>query len=90
MKRFQIYPETELACKYTKPLHKTQYSEVLVEYEDSFDMNTGKLIKPQMAASHSTTDENSYVPVIFQKKIGRTGGKLRPQDTDSTRFKNYH
>ena len=22
--RFQIYPETELACKYTKPLYKTQ------------------------------------------------------------------
>ena len=22
---FQIYPEMEFACKYTKPLHKTQY-----------------------------------------------------------------
>ena len=27
--RFQIYPETELACKYNKPLYKTQYSEIL-------------------------------------------------------------
>ena len=26
-------------------------------------MNTGKLIKHPMATSHSTTDENSYVPV---------------------------
>ena len=40
--RFQIYPETELACNYTKPLYKTQNSEILVEYEDGFDMNTGK------------------------------------------------
>ena len=40
--RFQMYPETELACKYTKRLYKTQYSEFLVEYEDGFDMNTGK------------------------------------------------
>ena len=27
--RFQIYPETEIACKYNKPLYKTQYSEIL-------------------------------------------------------------
>ena len=40
--RFQIYPETELACKYNKPLYKTQYSEVLVENEQGFNMNTGK------------------------------------------------
>ena len=29
--RFQIYHETEFACKYQKPLYKTQYSEILVE-----------------------------------------------------------
>ena len=40
MTRFQVYPETELACKYTKPLYKTQYSEILVEYEEVFDMIT--------------------------------------------------
>ena len=28
--RFQIYQETELACKYRNPLHRTQYSEILV------------------------------------------------------------
>ena len=84
--RFQIYPETELACKYTKPLYKTQYSEILVKYEEGFDMNTGKLILHQMATSHSTTDENSYVLVKFQKNTGRIGGKFRPQDTNSTRL----
>ena len=29
--RFQTYPERELACKYNKPLYKTQYSENIVE-----------------------------------------------------------
>ena len=33
MTRFQVYPETKLACKHTKPLYKTQYSEIHVEYE---------------------------------------------------------
>ena len=31
--RYQIYPETEFACKYWKPLFKTQNSETLVDYE---------------------------------------------------------
>ena len=34
MTRFQKYPEIELAGNYTKPLCKTQYSELLVENED--------------------------------------------------------
>ena len=58
MTRFQIYPETELECKYTKPLYKTKCSEILVEYEDGFDTNAGKLMLHPMATSHSTTDEN--------------------------------
>ena len=86
MTRFQIYPETKLAFKYNKPLYKTQYSEILVEYEDGFDMKTGKLIINEMATSRSTTDEKSYVPVKFQKNTGRIGGKMKPQDKDSTRL----
>ena len=39
-----------------------------------------------MATSRSTTDENSYVPVKLQKNTGRIDGKLKPQDTDSTRL----
>ena len=45
------YPETELACIYTKPLFKTQYSELLLEYENGFDMKTGKLICTQIFQS---------------------------------------
>ena len=84
--RFQLHPETELACTYTKPLHKTQYSETLVEYEESFDMNTGNLIVHPMATSQSTTDKNSFVPVHFLKNTGRIGGKLKPQNKVSTRL----
>ena len=49
--RFQIYQETEIAYKYRNPLYKTQYSEILVEYEKGFDMTTGKkslTIMPQV------------------------------------------
>ena len=81
--RFQIYPETELACKYNKPIYKTQYSESLVEYEYGFDINTGNL---PMATTRSLTDENSYVSVKFQKNAGQIAGKLKPQDTERTRL----
>ena len=84
--RFQIYPETELACKYKKSINKTQYSEILVEYENGFDMNTGHLIVRPMTLSHSLTDGNPCVSVKFQKNMGQIGGKLKPQDTDSTRL----
>ena len=84
--RFQIYPETELACKYKTLIYKTQYSEILVEYEDGFGMNTGHLIVKPMATFHSPTDGNPYVSVKFQKNIGTIGGKLKPQDADSTRL----
>ena len=40
---FQIYHETEFACKYKNPLYKTQYSEIHVEYDEDFDMTTGKI-----------------------------------------------
>ena len=80
--RFEKYPETELASKYKKLIYKTQYSEILVEYEHGFDMNTGHLIVDPMATSHSLTDGNPYV----SENMGRIGGKLKPQDADSTRL----
>ena len=39
-----------------------------------------------MAASRSFTDKNNYVSVKFQKNAGRIGGKIKPQDTESTRL----
>ena len=48
-------------------------------------MNTEKLIIHERTLSRSTIDKN--VPVQFQKNTGRIGGKLKPQDKDSTRLK---
>ena len=39
-----------------------------------------------MATSHSITDKKSYVSVKFLKNTGKSGGKLKPQDKDSTRL----
>ena len=39
-----------------------------------------------MATSHSYAGENLYVSVKFQKNAGRTGGKLKPHDTESIRL----
>ena len=77
--RFQIYQETEIACKYRYPLYKTQNSEILVEYEKGFDMTTGQ------ATSHPINEGTSYIPVNFQKNTGQPGGKLK-----ANVYKNYH
>ena len=49
-------------------------------------MNTGNLIVHPIATSRSFTDENSFVSVKLKKNAGRIGGKLKPQDTESTRL----
>ena len=84
--RFQIYQETEFACKYANPLYKTQYSEILVEYEQGFDMTTGKIKVDPHAAAKYKYDGKPYTPVIFQKSTGQPGGKLTPIDRKSTRL----
>ena len=85
--RFQTYPETELACKYNKPLYKTQYSEIPVKCERSFDMNTGKLIIYPHATYYSTSDKKSYIPVHLLQNTGNNGAKIKPQDKDTTRLR---
>ena len=84
--RFQVYQETEFACKYRNPLYKTHYSEILVEYEKGFDMTTGKTKFDPYAPSHPVNERTSYVPVNFQKSKGQPGGKLKPYDSKSTRL----
>ena len=41
--RFQIYPETKLACKYNTPLYKTQYSEKKVHCSQVSNGNKNRL-----------------------------------------------
>ena len=84
--RFQVYHETEFACKYSNPLYKTQYSEILVEYEKSFDMTTGKIKFDPYATSHPINEGTSYVPVNVHKSKGKPGGTLKPYDSKSTHF----
>ena len=80
------YHETEFACKYSNPLYKTQYSEILVEYEKSFDMTTGKIKFDPYVTSHPINEGTSYVPVNFHKSKSQPGGKLKPYDSKSTRL----
>ena len=83
---FQIYHETEFACKYRNPLHKTQYSEILVEYDEGFDMTTGKP-KYNPHATHQPLNEGtSYSRVNLLKNAGNPRGKIKPRDTESTRL----
>ena len=84
--RFQIYQETELACKHRTPLYKTQYFEILVEYEQDFDMNTRKIINDSYSTHHLPNEGTSYIPVNLLRNTGNTRGKIKPQDTDSTRL----
>ena len=86
LKRFQIYQETEISCKYRNPLYKTQYSEILVEYEKRFDMNTGIIKFDPYATGHPLNEGTSYIPANFQKITGQPDGKLRPHDSRSTRL----
>ena len=79
--RFQIYQETEFACKYRNPLYKTQYSEILVEYGKGFDIKFDPY-----ATSHPINEGISYIPVNFQKSTRQPGGKLKPHDSKSTRL----
>ena len=84
--RFQIYHETEFACKYKNPLHKIQYSEIIVENDEIFDMATGKLKYNPHATHHPLNEGTSYFPVNHLKNTGNPGGKVKPHDTESTRL----
>ena len=84
--RFQIYHETEFACKYSNPFYKTKYSEILVEYQKSFDMTTGKIKFDPYATSRPINEGTSYVPANLYKSTGQPGGKLKPYDSKSTRL----
>ena len=83
---FQTYHKIQFACKYKNPLYKTQYSEKLVEYDDGFDMTTGK-IKYNPYATHKTINKGTpYIPVNLHKNAGNSRGKVKQQYTESTRL----
>ena len=67
---FQIFHKTEFACKYKNPLYKTQYSEILVEYDEGVDMTTGKIKFDPYATHHLINEDRSYIPVNLRKTTG--------------------
>ena len=67
LRRFQVYQETEFACKYSNPHYKTQYSEILVEYEKGFDMTTGKIKFDPMPQIILLTKEHHTSQLTFIK-----------------------
>ena len=84
--RFQIYHETEFECNYKNPLYKTQYSEILVEYDEGFHMTTGKTKFDPYEQHHLINEDTSYIPVNLRKNAGNPGGRLEPYDSESTRL----
>ena len=49
-------------------------------------MNTRKVIKNPHVTYRPTNDKNSYIPLNRLKNTGNIGGKIKPQDKDSTRL----
>ena len=89
--RFQIYPETELACKYNTSFYKTQYSKTLAKYGKDFDMNTGKLIfKPNPTHHISNSNERSYIPITFLKTQEELVENFDHKSKAVHAYKNYH
>ena len=84
--RFQIYHKTEFACKYKNPLYKTQFSEILVKYDEGFDMTTGKVKFDPYATHHLINENTSYIPVNLGTNAGNPGGRLEPYDSESRRL----
>ena len=88
---FQIYPETELACKYNTSLYKTQYAESRVKYEQGFVLNTGKLITFQNLTHHlSNRDGMSYTPVTLLNTYEELVANLNHKTKAVHVYKNYH
>ena len=49
-------------------------------------MNAGKIIKEPHATHHPQIEGTSYIPVNLLRNTGNTQGKIKPQDTDSSRL----
>ena len=49
-------------------------------------MNTGEIIQDPHATHHLLNEGTSYIPVNFLRYAGNTRGKIKPQDTGSTRL----
>ena len=55
------------------------------EYDEGFDMTTGKKFDPY-ATHHLINEDTSYIPVNLRKSAGNPGGRIEPYDSESTRL----
>ena len=78
--------------QYSALLYKIQHLEILVEYEKSFDIDTGKLIiNPNPTHHISNRDKHMYIPVTFLKKTQEEMVESFVQKTKAVHiYKNYH
>ena len=91
MKRFHFYPETEVACKYSKLLFRTQKLEIFVEYEKSFNMKTGELVLDMAEPNQKRENGKPYIPVLFYKPMKTLEKKFfRKTRIVEQGYKNYH
>ena len=67
-------------------IFRIQHSDIFVKYEKRFDMKTDKLIHDMHEPIRNREDKKPHISVTFQKKNGNFGGKIRPENTDSTRL----
>ena len=77
---FQIYSETELACKYPKSLSLSIFR-FFFEY-----LKTGKLILNMANSNQNREIEKFYIPVRFYRNNGNIGEKAVPENQYSSRL----
>ena len=68
-----------------KPTLQNTILQKVVEYDEGFDMTTGK-IKFDPYATHHLNENTSYIPVNLRKNAGNPGRRLEPNDSESTRL----
>ena len=84
--RFQIYPETEVACKNTTTVLENTKFRNYCGIRKSFILKTGKRnIKPAHPYQNHKVGK-SYIPVKNFKNARSPGEKFRSEDRDSTRL----
>ena len=81
---FQIYSETELACKYPKSLSLSIFR-FFFEY-----MKTGKLILNMANPNQNREIEKFCIPVRFYRNNGNIGEKAVPENQYSSRLQELY
>ena len=77
--RFEVYQKTEHECGSHRPIHKIEYDDIYILYENVFDMNNGKEI-----TKHKEKFENERIIKIKPESI--TSDHTRYEDEENRHF----